>query len=104
MAWTHEQVCVRQPAYRTAEMSTIDGERDELLVAFSAQPGSGPGGHARPRQRKANAMNCWSLSLRSQAAVLAVTPDQGRGEESRNDTRSEERRVGKEGRSRWSPY
>ena len=31
-------------------MRTIDGESDELLVALSAQPGSGPGGHARPRQ------------------------------------------------------
>src|SRR5256885_8877153 len=39
-----------------------------------------------------------------QPADLAKAKDEMRREQPKKDGRSEERRVGKEGRSRWSPY
>src|SRR5258708_34366008 len=37
-------------------------------------------------------------------SIIKIDADQGKSGTKRRDERSEERRVGKEGRSRWSPY
>ena len=94
----------KERQYRRFGMSNPDGYRKALrlmklaekfnmpIVTLIDTPGAYPGLEAEERgQGEAIARNIFEMSL-LKVPVIAIT------------TRSEERRVGKECRSRWSPY
>src|SRR2546421_6707624 len=72
-----------------------------LPISQAALPPSGPGG-GFPDRKRFDAPG----PLRGRRACLPAVPGHAGGEQGggKQEDRSEERRVGKECRSRWSPY
>src|SRR5438093_1135074 len=52
VAWAHEKLGIGHPPHRAAEVRAIRGERDELLLAFTAEPRGRFRRNAGPRQRR----------------------------------------------------
>ena len=88
-----------------------DGIRDTSVtgVQTCALPISAITRHAAKAHEErlvaeAAALAALAARAREQTEACATVADKVHGEKAKSDARSEERRVGKECRSRWSPY
>src|SRR5438874_10994445 len=52
VTWTHEQVCIGQPAHRTAQMRTVDRKRNKFALGHPAQPQRALRRNSRPWKRR----------------------------------------------------
>ena len=77
---------IQQPSMQEAEQASLNHE-----ILNTWRPGETLGEHMERRGVSRREFNKWCLKMISLMGVATVT-------------RSEERRVGKECRSRWSPY
>src|SRR2546422_9709929 len=94
------QIHVRAAQHVPVEYAVLD-----LVLSEGAElPGRGAGKHREneERDRREVALHRWMLRTRSPWAMAASTSKPAITRP--NTVRSEERRVGKECRSRWSPY
>ena len=76
-----------------ASWEGINNAWDELIAAYKAET-----------QFKLKVKLCWVTNNIEDSMIIEADTLEGLQKKAKDEMRSEERRVGKECRSRWSPY